>query len=317
MNIVAELPFYSKSCGGVRKTVQLAEMFNPKMQLRFQRLKGEYPQVDTIWTVGMVDNTFPDCDICITYSDTPYIQELIKSTHVGRVVLNMLSYGMSIEHERRNAAARGIKVICSTKKIERAMQIEGLTVERSGFGMDVDGMFNEHWNRDNVLAIYYHNSPAKKYDLAVKISNALVDKGIISGVYTFGTEENYHSHAKPKKLIRHFSNASRKEVHDLFNLSKCFLMPSVTEGLNLTPVESTLCGCPAVICDGAIDELFFHNRNCIVTPKDDSVKMLKNCMDIFKGSDDISDEFEQHMKETIKPYTWGNYINRMHEILGV
>ena len=313
IQLAIELPFYSKSVGGVVESLKFAQQIDAFV--RFQKIMDGYPQTNSAWTVGLPDNTFPECDVCITYSDTPYINQLLDLPQVGRVLVYMLSWGMSPKHEMRNAFNPKVTTLCSTKKIEKAITAYGKKVYRIGFALDGSGMFNEKNSRKRYLAIYYSDMSIKKYDIALNIADELFAKGDIDGVISFGSGIGYHRHRKPKGLVKHIQNASRDEVRWVFNNSMCYLMPSVSEGLNLTPFESALCGCPAVICDGAIDEVFYHMDNCVVVPKNDKTEMynaVKFCMDDF---DILSPMFESNMRITASQFTWDNVVGNLMNIL--
>jgi len=67
----------------------------------------------------------------------------------------------------------------------------------------------------------------------------------------------------------------KDEIRRIFSRSSAFIMPSISEGLNRTPIEATLCGCPSVICDGAIDDVFFNNKTCLIAEKDNFDDLLE------------------------------------------
>ncbi|MFM6994701.1 MAG: glycosyltransferase [Sediminibacterium sp.] len=305
--ITIELPDTSLVCGGIRDSLILAERFDPKMMVRFQTMKSGYPQIPLQWTVGLPDRTFPETDICITYSDNPYAEQLKSLQSVKKLYCLMLSWGMNLKNERRNVHIKGINVLCSSKKIEKAILAEGVNVKRIGIGLDMSKFYNTKSVRKNYIAILYHSMPSKRYAEAVQIADNLYGKGLIEGVITFGQKDNYSLAKKPKGLVRHYENATSEQIREIFNICRCYLMPSSTEGINLTPIESTLCGCPAVISDGAINEVYFNGENCFVG------SLEQNCVEILKG--DYSERFENHMRETIKDMTWENVINNLKTVL--
>lgn len=313
MKIVLELPFYNSYIGGIRETVKLAEKMQPGAYLRFQRLMGEYPRLSVPWSVGMPDNTFPDCDVCITYSDNPYIDRLKKLKQVKKVVLLMLSYGMSLQNERKNILTPGITVCCSSQKIERAIMNEGIKVHRIGFDLDKTGLINKGYERKRYLALMYHPMPSKNYKLGVEIADDLLKSGDIDGVITFGITQEYKSHSHPQGLIAHYPNANRQIIVEIFNTCRCYLMPSISEGLNLTPFEATLCGCPSVIMDGAINEVYFDRSNCFVANDIEIIKArIVRCMNEFQG---ISPEFEKNMRDISGQHTIDSVIGKLKQVL--
>lgn len=315
LNIAIELPKYSSTSGGIRESIKLSNNIQHNVVVRFQKLTNEYPQISNTWTVGLPDHTFSSCDVCITYSDTPYLSELIALPQVKKVLIYMLSYGMAIGRERKNVLNKNVTVMCSTKKIEDAILLEGVKVHRIGFALDMDEMYNENLLRKNYLAIMYHPSQDKKYSTAVSVADILYKNKIIDGVITFGVNDAYKNNTHPKGLVKHYPNANRDEIREIFNICKCFLMPSITEGLNLTPIESTLCGCPAILCDGAIDEIFFNRKNCFVVKSEDKNDMMKKVEDATLNFDIFSEFFENNMLKITKEYTWENVINNLNRLL--
>jgi glycosyltransferase involved in cell wall biosynthesis len=220
---------------------------------------------------------------------------------------------MSIGNERKNALNPRILCLCTTKKIEEAIKRDGGNPINVGFGLDMGSFVDFGEERKNYLAIMYHDMPSKKYDVAVQVADILFDKGIIEGVISFGGSENYNKHKHPKGLKAYYGNATKAGVADVFNQCKAYLMPSVSEGLNLTPIESTLCGCPSIIVDGAIGEIF-NDFNCKIVDSDSIVNMEYMIAGLMVN-DRYSELFKANMQEVIKGYTWANVANKIKEVL--
>ena len=314
LKIVFELPHSNSTSGGVRETLKIASKI-PNTSIRFQSIKSEYPKISNKWTVGATDNTFPSCDVCVTYSDTKHLSELTSLPQVNKVFLNMLSYGMSLDRERKNIHTGKITVLCSSKKIEKEILSEGVRVHRIGFPLDMNEMFNKNIDRKNYVALLYSPSEGKRYNIGVSVVDELYKKGVIEGVITFGTNDGYQNFKHPVGLVKHYVNANRFEINEIFNICKCFLMPSISEGINLTPVESTMCGCPSIICDGAIGEVFFDRKNCIITEKDNILTMMKNVSDVITNFKQYSDSFYNEMKLIVEEHTIEKVNNNFNKIL--
>lgn len=315
--IVVELPFYSSTSGGVIRMMENAKYLSSKninTIIRFQRLV-KYPCLELKWTVGLPDNTFPDCDVCITYSDNPYLEDLLKLSQVKKVIVYMLSYGMSIERERKNVSLNKVIVTCSTKKIQNAILKDNkfIKVHRIGFEIDTKGLYNLNKKRNKYLAILYHPSKNKHYEMSVKIADNLFKENKIEGVITFGCDNEYNKYNHPIGLVKHYSEANRDEIRDIFNNCVCFLMPSTTEGLNLTPIEATLCGCPSVICDGAINEVFYDLDNCLISNFNE-IELEKKVVDIINNFEVYSIKFQKNMELTIKKFTYENLYKKLIEL---
>jgi hypothetical protein len=307
--IVFELPHSISTSGGVRETIKLSEAMGAS--IRFQRLE-DYPTTSCDWTVGPPDNTFPSCDVCITYSDNPHAAALLNLPQVKRVYVMMLSYGMSITRERRNVKTKGITVFCSSKKIERAIIEDGGSVKRVGFSLDMDQMKNMKKKRKKYLAILFSPSEGKMYQTAVAVANRLYKNGQIEGVISFGTSRSYENFQHPLGLIKHYADATPEEVAEVFNLCKCYLMPSITEGINLTPIESTLCGCPSIIVDGAIGEIFIDGTNCIVS-KPEVKTLADEVVKVLSNYENLSSKFAFSMEEIVKNHTIESVIKNIRE----
>ena len=286
------LPFYSSTSGGIQHTIALAEQLGAN--IHFQRLIGEYPVINCKWTVGKI---YPKGKI-ISYSDDP--------TFNGDYI-NMLSYGMSITQERRNAK-KAKTVFCSTIKLEKLLKNDGITAHRIGFGLNLDHLVCRNKKRENWLAILYSSMEIKRYNDAVKIADNLFNKGVISGVVSFGDSHGYNTAKKPVGLVKHYENATREQISEVFNQCKCYIMPSISEGLNLTPLEATLCGCPAILYSGAIDEIYFHQDNCLVMNIQDFSKGVEY---IIENYDDLSEKYMNSMIDIVKDYTWGKTANEL------
>ena len=315
LRFVTELPYYSLTSGGIRDNIRIAKNFDPKMIVRFQNIMEGYPILPLHWTVGRPDHTFPQCDICITYSDNPYTEELVKLPQIGKVFILMLSYGMNLPVERRNVLNKKLTVLCSSKKIEKEILKEGVIVHRIGIALDMSEFYLEQRERKNYLAILYNDMETKKYGTAVKIASILYRSKIIDGVISFGKKNGYESFKKPEGLVKHYSDATPVQIREIFNTCKCYLIPSVTEGINLTPIESTMCGCPAIICDGAIDEIFFHEKNCFIVPKEDVKVMVEYCTEVIENYDKYAEPFRKEMIEVTKEMTWGKVMKNLIDIL--
>lgn len=311
MKLIFDLPFFNPTVGGVVETLKLAS--NMGASVRFQR-KSEYKfSLPIPYTYGLPDKSFPLCDVVITYSDNPYLEQLLALPQVGKVIIYMLSYGMSLERERANVSNPNVKVICSTVKIENAIKSDGFDVTRVGFALDMDGFYDYNSPRKQSLAIYYHPMESKRYSKAVDISDGLYAQGLIDHTISFGCKDHYSKAPKPMGLYYHVQNATKTSVRNIFNESKAFVMPSISEGLNLTPIEATLCGCPSVICDGAIGEIFFDGQTCLVARNDN--ELIEYATLLVVHSEDYAHIFRDNMKKIVKDYTMDNLISNINSVL--
>jgi glycosyltransferase involved in cell wall biosynthesis len=329
IRLAIELPHNNAYSGGVRESLVLSERLskNNNVCLRFQRLISSssngygFPLKGPIsfpvkWSVGIPDESFPECDVCITYSDNPYLEKLVKLPQVKKVVIYMLSFGMSIERETNNVLMPGVVVACSTLKLEEEISKVCPSVNRIGFGLDMSDMINiKKQKRENNLCLLFNTADKKRYRLAVEIADKLYDEGVIDGVVVFGRSEDYDEFNHPKGLVRFYPDANRNDIVEVFNRSKCFMFPSVTEGLSLTPIESTLCGCPSVICDGAIGEIFFDDKNCMISEKDNKVELFNKTKKIIENYNHYSKLFQKNMEKVVNKHSWEAVIQEISKII--
>lgn len=312
IKLALELPHYTPTSGGVMESVKLAEAISPNVHIRFQRRTNNNPVTLNSYSFGLPDWSFPACDVVITYSDNPYLKQLTELPQVKKVLIYMLSFGMCFERERPNVLNPNVTVMCSTKKLQKSIESDGVKVHRVGFGLDMKEFINNGNPRGNNLALMFHNSEAKQYDLAVDVADQLYSDGIIDGVITFG---NGQLTKIPKGLTKHYQNATKEQVSEVFNQCKAFLMPSISEGLNLTPFESSLCGCTAVLVDGAFDELFFDDKNCLRAEAGNKEQMIDFCSEIICNFVNYSEKFEAKSREILPNYTWDKVIENIMKLI--
>jgi glycosyltransferase involved in cell wall biosynthesis len=318
--ITIEIPFYSTTSGGIAQMYELAVSLQKKyyVHLRIQtNSELDYSKIGfrMPYSVGLPDSTFPKSDIVITYSDNPYIDELTNLVQVKKVLIYMLSYGMCIERERKNILNSKVTVLSSTIRTQRLIEKEGVKCSCVGFGIETKNFYvDSSIQQDCYASLLYHYAPDKQYKLGVNVCNELCKQGLIKGVITFGTSKDYEKFEHPERLIKNYQNATHEEVREIFNKCSVFVMPSITEGLNLTPIESTLCGCPAVICDGAIDDIFFDCKTCLIAEKNSFFDILEKSKEILE-SPMYSVIFRNNIEALLTKFTWENTISNIEKIM--
>jgi glycosyltransferase involved in cell wall biosynthesis len=315
---VFELPHYHFGAGGIHAIIQLASVsrqFGIKPHIRFQRhfIKENYRYIcqGMDYSIGLPDTSFPEADIVLTYSDTPYLEKLLMLPQAHKIAIYMLSYGMAIEREKRNVQFKNVTVFTSSK---RTSKLIGERANFVGHSHDFENFYIEpDIKREKIAVILYHPEKNKRYNLAVQVVNELVITRMIDEVIIFGMNSYFENAPKPLGFKYFVPNTKRAEIREIFSKVSLFIMPSVTEGLNLTPIESTLCGCPAVICDGAIGEFFNHAETCYIAEKDNLQELVDYSKLIL--SNNFNELFRQRMLEITKNYTWENVILNMKKVL--
>ncbi len=315
---VFELPHNNPTSGGVYHTINIARKLNA--HVRFNQISHRGSRRGSLdMSVGLPDNAFPECDYAITYSDSPLLDALLKLPQVGKVGILMLSYGMAINRERKNVMSHGVTVMTSTfrtqelimvDRSERLFKSDGSIIHHVGFGFNPEPFYPVPTPKPTecYAALYRHPSKDKKYDLARSIALQLCTEGLIDGYITFGPTVVERDGLEPG-CIGHVHNATTDELRELFNACSVFIMPSITEGLNRTPAEATLCGCPSVLCDGAKGELYFPGVNCKWVLKDSYAATLNAARDIL--SNRYEEEWAEDMLHRVKPYTFTSVAEKI------
>lgn len=300
--------------------MQLALALNKKhrVHIRAQNFNSDldYNKEITIsYSVGLPDYTFPSADVVITYSDNPYTEFLARLPQVKKVIIYMLSYGMCFERERKNILNPRVTVTSSTLKIKKAIEDEGVHCTCIGFGLGSKKYFfvESKIERSRYASLLYHNSPDKQYSLGVEICNKLQQQGLIDGTIIFGSRNDFEKSKHPSKIISQYLDATQNEIRQVFNECSIFIMPSISEGLNLTPIEAALCGCPSVICDGAFDDVFFDGKTCVVAKKQDEEDIFEKSKYLLRHPK-LAIEFRKNIEKTIKKFTWEKTINNIERL---
>ena len=319
MKLIFELPFYSPSVGGVVETIKFAEAIHELTEynvgLRFQR-KTEKPKTNLAYSYGLPDKHFPLCDVVVTYSDTPYLQQLLLLPQVGKTMIYMLSYGMAQDREYANSHNSRVTCMCSTEKIRTAILNDGYAnVHKIGFALNMDDMWEYGNERKYIQALYYHPMASKRYKLAVDLSMGLFGQGLIDNTISFGTHIEYSKFAKPPALISHTFNADRGQIRNIFNDASFFVNTSFSEGLNLTPIEATLCGCPSIVCDGA-DELFIDGVTCFkASQMADYDELMSLAKELINDRDYYADTFRLNMQKLVAEYTMPKLVDNFIKLI--
>lgn len=235
---------------------------------------------------------------------------------------------------------QGVTVMTSTLRTQKLIMAarhdntyksQGDVIHHVGFGFDPSPFYPIAKPRplERYAALYRHPRPEKRFTLAVNVAVELCQEGILDGFITFGPDPAFIDFEAEsvltdgdlmKKFSKgHFSNATPHHLREVFNQCSMFIMPSITEGLNRTPAEATLCGCQSILCDGAKDELYFPDANCKWVPKDNREALLCAARDIL--SHDRSDgcrralDWADRMKRVMAPYTFAAMARKIREVM--
>jgi glycosyltransferase involved in cell wall biosynthesis len=316
-DFIFELPHINPYSGGITRSLVLAKELAKefKIHVRIQNLRNVLPDIPFEYSVGLPSQKLPDSKYIITYSDNPYTADLIKNNKKSKIFVLMLSYGMCLEREKPNALNKSLIVLASTRRTENLIKSHGGKCHYISFGYsDTEFYPDVKYKKENVAAIYYAWQSDKNYEMAVKICNALFKLRLIKGCLSFGEKKDYGIHKHPACLLGHYQNANKEEVRRVFSRSSIFVMPSSTEGLNRTPIESTLCGCPAVICDGAIGDVFFNGETCFIAQKNNFKDILEKSKCLIQN-EKYRISFKEKIENILKNYTVQNVVTNLKKLL--
>jgi GT2 family glycosyltransferase len=314
---IYEVPHYSPMSGGIMRMIDAARTHGA--QVRFQTVLDEWPIPDDIgvpYTIGPADATFPDCDYVVTYSNNPHTSTLLALPQVGRVGVLMLSFGRWKDEERANVLLLPNTVMTTTQRTRDKILVEtgveatvvGMGLRMGAFGLDFRIL------RKRYFAVYYHHSKNKRYPLAVKVAEQLCVQGLAEGIVSFGVRKGYDKVIESTWLIYHVEDASTSDVRKIFNLCSLFIMPSASEGLNRTPAEATLCGCPAVLCDGAIGELYVDKVNCMIAPNNGNVNDLYDAV-VWTLQNADAEAWRADMAERVAKYPMEDMVANIQKVM--
>ena len=304
-DFVYELPHQHPFSGGVNHTLKVAIAHGA--HVRFRELLPEFPEpvLPVSWSVGDRDESFPECRFVVTYSNSLNPEELSYLPQVhGIVGAWMLSWGMAPKEEWE--VARNVGVVMTSTLRTRRMIAEDMGIPSVPVGFVFDPITADYLHpqgtKQSCIALNYHPRKEKKYRTAAEVADRLCDEGLATQVVSFGVSRRYEDAYKPKMLTKHVPDADIGWIRAMFQQSSLFLMPSVTEGLNRTTAEATLCGCPAVLCDGAVGELYHHGGNCLIVPKYDQEALYEAGRAILCGDVDTSN-WERDMRSCVEGRT--------------
>ena len=305
MKIVVVIPGYSATSGGIKRMLRLVEQLHIRgydVGLHVQRDDKQLQNLPIPVTYGVPSVRFQGCDTIISYSDDPYIESYRVLLPNVNLLVYMLSFGMCLERERK-VLNSGATILCSTEKILNAVTTECFKSYKIGFSLEeqVKNFYIDNPHR-GYATIMYHPAEAKKYDLACDVVDVLDKDVIVFGRKPVGNIR------MPKRCRMFFVDVSSEVLRRIFNMSDLYVMPSVTEGLNLTPIEAALCGCTSVYCDGA-NEIYDNIAGCYWSDPDlDS--MLRYC----QFSEDQFTLSEQAHSVAVR-HTWGGVMKNLEAFL--
>ena len=320
MKWVFELPHFQYGAGGIRVVIELAREVQRQghdVQLRFQR---RHPQIENgvtdfglPTTTGRDYSDFPSCDTAVTYSDTDNIEGFMAAPQIGKKAIFMLSFGMAPNIETKNVMTPGLTIFTSSYRTQREITNHGIHSTNVGHGHDWHEFFPEPGvKKTNTAAVLFHTAKDKRYEMAMNVAALLCKNKMLAGINAFGMFSiGSGPYLKAEKWVdatgcsfSFYPNADRATIRNIFSASKLFIMPSVTEGYNLTPAEATLCGCPTILCDGAIGELYFTNVNCRIVNRDRIHEMYGAAKEIMEGGPDLAEKWRGKMAVMTNGLTW-------------
>lgn len=307
-NIVVVIPCYSETSGGVKRMLRLAQQlhihsYNVGLHIQKGMLKALLP-INVTTGQRIID--LPNVKTIITYSDDPLINEYKQIENINLLVY-MLSFGMAPEREK-NVVESGAKILCSTQKIvDDIYSSLFLKPFKIGFSLDEQrsNFYLEDGYKREYLAIMYHSSESKNYKTAVEVCNE-IDLPVI----VFG-QRPCEKINLPKRTESIYYNVNHATLRRIFNRSKLYLNTSLYEGLNLTPLEAMLCGCPSVLNNGA-NELY---ENVMFSGK--SINNIISTCNLWIDNYALVNNkiIAEDARRTSEMHTWENVLSNLKGFL--
>ena len=304
---VVNIPMYNPMSGGIKRMLRLLQEmylndYTCHLHLDKPFLDRVTPKLPFSFSVGSYDNIPEQFAHCISYSDNPNIDKLCN--RFENVLIYQLSYGMAIDRERKVVRHPQTIILCSTEKIKQEVETDTKKqIYVLGFALD-DALKNFHYDPDveksSDICLLYHKAKFKNSELIIDIAT----KQNLT-ISVFGNCENL----KDSRIHNAYHNPNIETLRHCYQSCKFFVSASEYEGLNMTPLEASLCGTPAIIIDGT-NELYIEKQTALRT----DLQHLSETISIMnKDYLKYYDTFKTNIKKLAKKHTWYKVIQNLND----
>jgi glycosyltransferase involved in cell wall biosynthesis len=162
------------------------------------------------------------------------------------------------------------------------------------------------------ICLLYHNLEWKGSEFAVKALRKIKDR-FPEVIITF-----FSIHNRPKNIdpsFHFYKNPSQKKLKYLYNSSKIFISPSLTEGWGLTPCEAMLCGCAVIATniDGHREFLIDGVNGLFCKPSDPDSIVEK--VEYLFNNPDVAERLSKNARESLKKFDWNSRTTLFEQAL--
>ncbi|MCB1247215.1 MAG: glycosyltransferase family 4 protein [Acidimicrobiia bacterium] len=167
--------------------------------------------------------------------------------------------------------------------------------------------------RDDRVAVLFHEHPAKGWDVAFAALRSVKEEIPNLRVSAFGTS------APPQELPDwiEFTTAPTEDhlVDEIYNRSAVFLHASDHEGFGSTAVEAMACGCALVTTDngGSRDYAFQEHTALLAAPRD--VRGLTDAVVRALRDDGLRQRLASAGRDLVRRFTWERAGEEMEGML--
>lgn len=194
-----------------------------------------------------------------------------------------------------------LKKIVISKRLYARFEDEKPILFRVGFDADFFTLTNSIRKRNNLSVVLPLLNWETKGAIYGKSATELLKRELPKiEIRAFG---DFPTGKVPDFIDYHFL-PSRSTLKKLFNNCAIFVLPSVTEGFPLPPLEAMNCGCAVVTTDnGGANEYIRNGENGIIVPAKDSNAIKLAVIDLA-SNEERRLEFAVKGMETAKKYSY-------------
>jgi len=160
--------------------------------------------------------------------------------------------------------------------------------------------------RGNVVLIPLRKQKSKGAKYAIESARKLLidDQHTGTRIIMFGNYEINEIPADIRNKIEYHYRPSNRQLLELYNKSRIFVLPSIVEGMSLPPLEAMACGCAVVVTDnGGISEYIVDGFNGLICPIEDAECLSNKVLYLLRNKQKC-EEMIRNGLETAKQFSY-------------
>jgi glycosyltransferase involved in cell wall biosynthesis len=167
-------------------------------------------------------------------------------------------------------------------------------------------------NRHPCIAMMYHTSPMKGSRYGIEALTMSRERFPSLQAILFGFSQ------RPTWLpdwIEYRNAISQEELISIYNHSRIYLCPSLSEGFHLPPAEAMACGCALVSTDiGGVHDYAENGVTALLSPPGHPEALADNIIRLLKD-DDLRIRLAKAGYERIQEFTWERSTDLLEKAL--